>query len=596
MSKILRTFSIPIFVLGSIFLYFIYGNFIKSTTILNLYLWVGIFIGSVSLLKETYETLKRGSFALDYIALLAIGTGVVTENYLVASVIVLMMSGGNSLEVYAQEKATDSLKELQNKIPNEILVERTSGTRETVKIDLVELGSIVVVRKGEVVPLDGLVQSDKGEFDESSLTGEAIPVSKKFGELVRSGSVNVGELVPIKTTVVEKDSTFKKIVTLVSEAQSKKAPFIQLADKISGWFTLVSLIIAIFGYFYLGGIGGFLAVLVIATPCPLILAVPIALIGGVSASAKQRVVYRRLSALEILSRVKAIVFDKTGTLTLGVPSVKKLSIKSKTISEKKALEIASSLERNSYHPYAKAIIKYSEDRGVTPTEMTRIEEIPGQGLTGYLGSTPFRIDRGHSSKNSTAVLVTKNELLAEFIFDDELKSESLDVIKELLNKGISLSVFTGDTKERTQQMLATFSSKVTIVSDCKPEDKLEGVKKLKDLGYTTAMIGDGLNDAPALALSDVGMVFSHQEQTAATEASDVVLLNGNLGSVLRTIEISKRTMLIAKQSMYIGVGLSIIGMIFAALGYIPPIAGAVIQELIDVAVILNALRASVYKR
>jgi len=597
MKKTLRIFEVPLFVLGTIVLFFVFGSLIKKSEILHanpsyIYLWVGILVGSLKLLKETYESLKKGSFALDYIAILAIITGLYTQNYLVASVIVLMMSTGNSLEEYATKKASDSLRELENRIPNDVLVETSTGTRETIPTDEVELGSLVVVRKGEVIPLDGVLESIRSDFDESSLTGEALPVSKSKGELVKSGTINLGELVLIRTTVIEKDSTFKKIVKLVNEAQSKKAPFIQLADKISGWFTVLTLLIAGFGYFYLGGIGGFLSVLVIATPCPLLLAVPIALLGGVSSAAKHRIVFRKLSALEVMSRVNAVIFDKTGTLTLGAPVLKKIQLISKSIDEGKLLSIASALERNSFHPYAKAILNFVDSKNIKPVQMESIEEQAGVGLSGVFDGHSYKIERGSSKNYSSATMLCDGKPLCEFIFEDEVKESSFAVLNKLLKSKIKLAIFTGDTKQRTTEMLKNISNEVEITSDCSPTDKLDGVKNFRSKGFTTAMIGDGINDAPALAISDVGIVFSHQEQTAATEASDVVLLNGNLESVLKTFSISRRTMFIAKQSMYIGVGLSVLGMIFASLGYVPPLYGAVIQEVIDVAVIINALRAA----
>ncbi len=597
MKQTLKIFEVPIFVLGTIVLFFIFSGLIKKSEILQanpayIYLWVGILVGSFKLLSETFHTLKKGSFALDYIAILAIITGLYTQNYLVASVIVLMMSSGNSLEEYATKKASDSLKELENRIPNEVLVEMSTGTREKVKIDEVELGSLVVVRKGEVIPLDGVLESNKSDFDESSLTGEALPVTKSKGELVKSGTINLGELILIRSVVIDKDSTFKKIVKLVNEAQSKKAPFIQLADRMSGWFTVLTLVIAGFGYFYLGGIGGLLSVLVIATPCPLLLAVPIAMLGGVSSAAKQRIVFRKLSALEVMSRVTAMIFDKTGTLTLGAPVLKKVEIINKSYSLEKILGISSALERNSFHPYAKAIINYVDDKNIKPFLMDGIEEQAGVGLTGVYEGKCYKIERGSSQNYSSATMLCDGKAVCEFIFEDEVKESSFTVLNKLLNSNLKLAIFTGDTKQRTLEMLKSVSNKVDITADCSPTDKLEGVKAFKEKGFVTAMIGDGINDAPALALSDVGIVFSHQEQTAATEASDIVLLNGNLDSVLKTFSISKRTMSIAKQSMFIGVGLSVIGMIFASLGYVPPLYGAVIQEVIDVAVIINALRAS----
>lgn len=590
--KWLHFFFVPAFVVTSLILAVFLQLYLHKLFISEVILIVAIVVGSWQLVRDTWESLVKKSFALDYIALLAILTGVIMHNYWVAAVIVLMMAGGNTLEDYAQERAKRSLKALANRIPHEVQLLLKSGEQRAVPIETVEKGSQIIVRKGEVVPLDGMLVNENGLFDESSLTGEPYPVEKITEDVVRSGTVNVGQVATLITTVTDKNSTYRKIVALVEEAQSGKAPFIQLADQLSGWFTIATLIIAAAAYLFSHDPQRILAVLVIATPCPLILATPIALIGGINSAARERIIFKKLSSLEVVSKVTAVIFDKTGTITFGLPRLENIEVLEKGVTEKKVLELAAGLERNSLHPLAKAVLEYAKQKKVSALKLHQVHEEIGSGLSGLYEKEQYSLKKDPTEVSAHVLLFRGKKAIARFSFIDEIKPSSTKSLELLENMGLSLAIFTGDTLERARKILEKLPHDIAITADCSPEDKRNGIAKLKRSGEVTAMVGDGINDAPALALADVGIAFSHEEHTAASEAADVILLGGNFASVIRTFQISHRTLKIAKESMYIGVGLSIAGMLWAAAGHLPPLAGALSQEAIDVAVILNALRAA----
>lgn len=591
LKPIYQQFLIPFFVLLSILFKF-WTNLNPTNYIIGNYiLFVGIALGSWKLVIDSIKSIKNGSFTLDYVAILAIATGIYTENYLVASVIVLMMSGGNALENYAQAKAKNSLTKLRNRIPNKVQLVDKNGHTKIIEIERVKVGSLILLRKGEVVPLDGLLKDSFGQFDEASLTGEAYPASKKEGDVVRSGTLNVGEAVVIQSTSTNLNSTYSHIVKLVKEAENAKTPFIRLADKLSVSFTLLTLALATLTYFFTHDLNRVLAILVIATPCPLILAAPIALIGGMNAAAKDRIIFKKLAALEKLAKTEKMVFDKTGTITFGKPVLESTSIKQKGWSENQILSVLGALEKNSLHPFAKAIMAQLKEKNIKARTATEVKEKLGVGIVGKIDGKLFQVAGSKNSTESNITLSENSNVIAILNFKDEIKPDSAKILAKLQKMSLELSVYTGDTKERALEFLKKLPKDIKLSANLSPRDKQKAVLTLRRQGYTVSMIGDGINDAPAIASADVGLVFSHQEHSAASEAADVVLLSGNFSSVLRVVKIAKNTMKIAKQSMYFGLGLSLGGMILAAFGFLTPIAGAIGQELIDLAVIFNALRA-----
>lgn len=587
--RYIKVFLIPVLVLAGLLLYgvlFFIGNF----SLLPAVSLITILLGSYKLILETYEDVVHKQLGLDYIAIIAVVVSVATHEYIVGMILALMIASGRNLEEYGASKAKGSLTELSSRIPHDITVlENSHHVKKPVKN--VTVNEIIMVRKGEVVPLDGILTSSDGVFDEQSLTGEAFPINKYRGDMVRSGIINLGAVVEIKVVKEEKDSSYSKIVELVTRAQSAKAPLVRLADKYSIYFTLVTFVIALFAFFFHGTLESILAVLVVATPCPLILATPIALLGGMNAQAKKRIIIKQLSSLETLARVDTIVFDKTGTITLGKPRVIEIKVNDPEYSKEKVTSIFVAIERNSLHPLASAVIAFGKH--AKPLPATNIKEILGKGIEGTVEGTSYTIKRTQTQSSDMEIGLYKgNFLISTIVLEDEVKAESREVIRQLKNIHMNIMIFTGDKLETAKHLVANLGLAIEIKAEQKPEDKQNGIEKLKKGGATVAMVGDGINDAPALALADVGIVFASEEKTAASEAADIVLLGGGFSSVLFSILSAKRTIKIAKQSIIVGIGLSTIFMVGAAFGLIPPLIGAVLQEGIDVAVILNALRAA----
>jgi len=444
-----------------------------------------------------------------------------------------------------------------------------------------------------VIPLDGTLISDHAQVDESSLTGEPYFDDKIAGDRVRSGTINQGDVMAIKVSTLGKDSTYRKIVEMVQQAQLEKAPLIRLADRYSVIFTLVTLGLASLAFVVSGGsMIRVLSVLVIATPCPLILATPIALMGGINAAAKKRIIMKRLASLEVLSRVDTIIFDKTGTLTLGKPELTTINILNKKYSVQDVLSIAEAIERHSLHPLAKAVVERAQQEKVPILMASIVQEKIGSGISGKVNNVQYTLAKLNGAEGMAIQLLQEQQQIAVFTFEDKLKESSKQILSTLHKHKLRLELFTGDKQKAAEDIVKKLGEQISIHAEMSPEGKKEGIAKLKAQHHVIAMVGDGINDAPALALADVGMVFSNHEQTAASEAADVVFLNGNISAVTDAISISQRTVHIALQSIVFGIGLSVIGMTFAAFGFIPAVVGAFIQEGIDVAVILNAIRAS----
>jgi heavy metal translocating P-type ATPase len=590
--SLLNTFRIPAIVILAIAFYLIL-LILKLNLAAAIVAIFATLLGSYRLFYETVSSLLKKNFALDYIAILAIVVSLATQEYLVAAILALMIASGRTLEDYGVSQAKKSLTKLAERIPNEVFLWVDGKIGEKVRIEKVKIGQAIHVRKGEVIGLDGVLVSEDGLTDESSLTGEPYTIEKIQGDPIRSGTINIGQPIVVKVIKESGDSTYNKIVAMVKNAQDEKSPFVRLADSYSGVFTIVTLLITGFAYAYSGfDLTRALAVLAIATPCPLIIATPIALLGGVNASSKKHIIVKKLASLEVLARAQAIIFDKTGTITLGKPRVSEFKNLSKNYTDKEIFAISESIERNSLHPLAKAVVAFARENKAPILHAEKIEEKIGSGISGVLNKKTYTLSKLPSKEGMMIGIFEKDKHLATFVFEDEVKQESKDIINDLKRRGFQLFIFTGDKKEAADKLVKNLGLEVTIQAECTPEDKQKGIADLKKQGIVTAMVGDGINDAPALALADVGMVFSNEEQTAASEAADMVFLGGNFSLVIDGLNIAKRTIAIAKQSIFIGIGISILGMIVASLGFIAPIGGAFLQEAIDVAVIINALRAS----
>ena len=559
----------------------------------SLYL-VAIYIGIIDIFIVAYREIRSGNKSIDFIAFLAMVLALFTHEYLAGAVIALMYTGGEALEAYAGRRAEASLAALLARIPKTALVKQTNGELEEVPLNEVLAGAVIIVRGNELVPLDGLLASMRAVLNLANLTGEPLPETVTQGAVIKSGSVNAGEAFELTVEGTLATSTYAKIVDLVKNAQQNQPPFVRLTTAANLPFTFLTLAISGGAYLLTGDITRVLAVLVIATPCPLIIAAPVAFIGGLSRAASRNIIVKTPAALESIAKVTTIFFDKTGTLTLGEPQLTGIVLKASNVNENAALSLAAALEYHSIHPLAHAVVMAAKDRGLSPAPATEASEILGKGVSGIVGGKYLTLEQAsegdHKEGGISLLLSSDGNQLAVFHFSDVLKENAKNFLTDLALNGYKVSILTGDRKDHAEAIFAGLS--LNICADCTPEDKYRLVEEAKARGEKVAMVGDGLNDAPALAKADIGIVFSGTENSASIEAAGVAILGHDIMLIGELFALSKRSVRIASESVYAGIGLSTVGMFFAAGGYIVPVQGAIIQEGIDVAVILNALRAA----
>lgn len=549
------------------------------------------------------KDLQAGTYGVDILAATAIITSVLMGEYWAGMIIVLMLTGGAALEDYAETRAKTELDALLKRAPKKAHLLKGRKTID-VPVDEVKVNERIIIRPGEIVPVDAVIVEGTASFDESSLTGESLPVVKKAGEDLLSGSVNLDGLITGKTLRVAEESQYEQIVQMVKAAASSKSPFVRLADRYSIPFTIIAFAIGIAAWVISGESIRFLEVLVVATPCPLILGAPIALISGMSRSAKHGIIIKTGSALEQLAAVKTIGFDKTGTLTMGTPKVDDI----KTFGQFKkdeVLGLAASLEQNSTHVLAKAIVQKAKTQKIKIIKSKNQKELAGNGISAYVNGKHVLVGRFGlikdygvmlpkgfkvSSVQQTAAFVAIDNQLAGIIsFKDEVRPESKQTIKLLKNLGIKrMLMVTGDNSTTAKKIAGQVGIK-EVVAEALPADKLRAVEQIQD--RPVAFVGDGVNDAPVLAASDVGVALGARGSTAASESADVVIMLDDIGRVATGVEIAKRTFFIAKQSIWIGIGISVGLMFVFSTGKFKPVYGAAIQEVVDVIVIFNALRA-----
>ena len=479
MKNLLVSFKIPLIILIGIVIYLSLLAIKQPLPALVVVLAV-IILGSYRLVWGTIVSLTKKQFALDYIAILAVAVSLITKEFLVGAVIALMLASGETLEDFGAKRAKASLTQLVDRIPRDVWIWKDNRASEKKKIEEITVGQHILIRKGEVIPLDGLLISKTGTTDESSLTGEPYPVDKIENDLIRSGTVNVGDAIVIEVTKASKDSTYRKIITLVENAQEEKAPLVRLADKYSTIFTLITFVLASLAYILHPSLESILAVLVVATPCPLIIATPIALLGGVNAAAKRRIIIKKLASIESLSRVNAIILDKTGTITLGKPRVTHLERVDKTYDEKTILSIAEAIERSSLHPLAKAIVNFAIEKKAPIVHATDITEKVGVGISGKVEKKTYTLARlPHTSSVMAIELRENNKQLAIFSFEDEIKQDSHTILNKLKSLGMSLSLFTGDKKAVAEKVASQLGGQLDVHAEATPEDKQAGIALLK---------------------------------------------------------------------------------------------------------------------
>lgn len=552
---------------------------------------LAIGIGLFRLLAESYERVRIGKWNLDYLALLTLFTALFLEEWLAGSVIALMVAVSAALEAYGTKQAEKTLHGLFEALPKTVLLKH--GAHETeVPLQSIVSGDTILIRPNEMLAFDGYLLSEKALLNEANLTGEMEPVVYEERKLLKSGSVNVGEIFTFEVRGDFEHSSYRQILKLVEEGKKHPSPLTRLAERYNIWFSLFAMTLSFGAYFLFDDWSRFLAVLVIATPCPLLIAAPMSFIGGLNKAARKNIIVKSPYALELLAKTKVFFFDKTGTLTLGEPKVKKIELFDKGLDQEQALDLAASLEQHSFHPLARSLVK--EQQAHSHHALSQVEDVKekiGEGIFGMIHGSRFGVVKSQGAVEGLAVdLIHEEKTIARFFFDDELKSDVSEVFDYLRERGYLFGILTGDKKANAERLLGSFG--LPIYAESTPDKKVALVQRYQKQGKLVGMIGDGVNDAPALALADIGVVFSGNENSASIEAADVALLGNSASAIKDAIHIGRRSYHVALQSILLGIGLSSLGMILSFFGFIPPLQGAILQEVIDAVVIINALRST----
>jgi heavy metal translocating P-type ATPase len=563
--------------------------------------FVTLALGGTPLVARTLWEMAHGRFAADVVAMLAIVGAVVFREPFAGAVIVLMQSGGEALEAYAMQRATASLETLLARAPK--TAHRLVGERlEDVAVDVVRPGDLMVVKPGDLVPVDGVVMSGTSAVDQSAVTGEPLPIRALPGTSLMSGSINLEGALTLRAVRASAQSQYQQIVEMVARARREKPPIQRLADRFAVWFTPITLVMCGIAYVVTRNPASVLAVLVVATPCPLILAAPVAVIAAISHAAAAGIIIKTGAAIEQVGRARVVVFDKTGTLTLGHPLVEQV-VPADGYAADDLLRLAAAVERLSAHHLGQAVAEAALHRGLASPPASDVQETPGSGVTGLVeghtvdvGSAAYLASRGVATTDGaadrTSAFVALDDRYAGCItFADRLRDQVPALMLQLGRLGVDETVMlTGDRTESAEAIAAQAGIR-TVRANLLPADKVSAVQELKQRRGAVVMVGDGINDAPALAAATVGIAMGEHGPAASAEAADIVLLVDDVSRVGDAIALSQRMRRIILQSVGIGLGASFALMVVASTGRIPPSVGAVLQEVLDAAVILNALRA-----
>jgi heavy metal translocating P-type ATPase len=563
-------------------------------------LLLALVVGGVPLLIDLGGKLLAREFGSDLLAGISVVTAVLLNEYLVGAIVVLMLSGGTALEYYATRRASAVLDALARRMPN-IAHRKTPSGVVDIPLGDISAGQTLVVLPHEICPVDGVVVSGHGSMDESYLTGEPFEMSKTPGSEVLSGAVNGESVMTIAVSKLPVDSRYAKIMQVMRASEQNRTKMRRIGDRIGAWYTPLAIAVALAGWLLSGHADRFLAVMVIATPCPVLIAIPVAVIGGISLSARRGIVIKNPAMLEQIDRCHTIIFDKTGTLTYGRPVVTDI-ICAAGFSRDEVLTAAASLEVYSRHPLAGAIVKAAEDAKLPLENVDLASEKPGEGLRGKIGDKKVQIT-GRAKLTSLppalppvaggleCLVFLDDTFAAALRFHDEPRAESHSFVNHLKPRhGAAKVILLSGDREAEVQYFASKLGIAEVHSGKSPEEKVAIVQQETRLAKTL-YVGDGINDAPAMLNATVGVAFGKASDITA-EAADAVVLEPSLVKVDELIHIGRRMRTIALQSALGGMALSMIGMIAAAMGYLPPVAGAVTQEFIDLAAVLNAVRVS----
>ncbi len=564
-------------------------------------LLVVLLAGGIPMILKLAWRLVAFEFGSDLLAGIAILAAVLLGEYLVASIIVLMLSGGAALESYATRRASSVLEALARRAP-QIAHRRTSSGFVDVPLEEVLAGDALVILPHEICPVDGVVVEGEGVMDESYLTGEPFEIAKAPGSEVLSGAINGGSALVIVTSKLVVDSRYARIVQVMQASEQKRPHLRRIGDRLGAWYTPAALALAAAGWWWSGDPRRFLSVIVIATPCPLLIAIPVAIIGAISIAARRGIIIKDPAILEQLDRCSTFIFDKTGTLTYGRPVLTDI-ICGPGFSPGEVLAAAASLERYSKHPLAQAVLRAAEEAGAVLSPVSLISEKPGEGLRGLVGGRPVqitgraRLPAGQWNLPPPAAglecqVLIDNTYAATFQFHDAPRFEGPPFVRHLKpNHRVNRVILLSGDREAEVRYVAEQIGITEVYSGKSPEEKVAIVER-ETRSAKTLYVGDGINDAPAMMAATVGVALGQHSDVTA-EAAGAVILDASLSKVDELIHIGRRMRQIALQSAVGGMALSIAGMIIAPTGHLPPVAGAVTQEVIDIAAVLNALRAAI---
>lgn len=574
-------------------------------TIANWLLAIVAIIEVMPLAWDMWQDIRSGRYGIDILAATAIIASVLLGQFWAGIVIVLMLTGGEALEDFAHHRAQAELDELLRHAPQKARVLR-KGKAVQVPVNELKIGDKIIVNAGDLVPADSLVLEGDANFDEASLTGESLPQAKSADDTLLSGSINLDGSVRAKVTAAAADSQYQQIIKLVRSAAASQAPFVRLADRYAIPFTLIAYAIAGAVWAYSGQAIRFLEVIVVATPCPLLLAAPIALISGMARASKYGIIVKTGSALERLAEAQSVAFDKTGTLTRGELAVEDVSAYG-DLSQDEILSLAASLEQGSNHLIARAILSSAQDQKIRFKKVKRIREESGLGLSAKVKGQevlvgrlsflqenniklPPKFRRG-SVKQSVVYVAAGGKLAGAITLKDELRPETAGTLEQLDNLGVRETLMVTGDNQATAEAIAKQLGISHVHAEALPAEKLHVLDEVKN--RPIAFVGDGVNDAPILTAADVGIALGARGSTAASESADMVIMLDDFSRVAVAFVVAKRTFQIAKQSILIGIGLSVLLMLVFATGKFSPLTGAIAQEGVDVFVIFNALRAHI---
>ena len=567
----------------------------------NIAFGVSAVVGFTLSIQWLISAIREGALGSDVLAAVSIAATSLTNEWLAAAVISLMLASGRALETWAEGRAHAQLGALLARAPREGHVIGADGNAKSFALAQIPLGSRLLVRSGEVVPLDGTL-STAGTFDESALTGEPLPVQREAGEEVASGVVNTAGSVELITNQTAETSTYAALVRLVQQAQAESSSTVRLANKWAAWFVPFAVLVALLTWMLTKDYTNAIAVIVAATPCPLILAIPVAIIAGMSKAAKSGAIIKGGAALEQLARARAILMDKTGTITRGGPEVSRI-VYSDGSEPTQVLNLVASLERHSPHVVAQSLVAFAEANGGTPLAATDVSEEHGHGLSGMVDGHLVRLGQpvgpvpAWADINDALLVAVEvdSKLVAMIGMADPVRGESLQTLRELRSLGVKRTVLVSGDRQQPVEAVALEVGFDEFHAECKPEQKLTILRTIQQQvaadrsGGTVIAIGDGINDAPTLAAADVGVAMGARGATAASEAADVVIVEDSIDHLATAVDIAQGARARALQAAGVGMGLAILAMLASSVGLLNATQAAISQELIDASAILWAL-------